>query len=119
MRLSDPERLAHAHAQFLAADARVHALRRQFASHAMPTATAYVMFEHPVSETICTQALVHSSLTSLRVSRAPPPADIEFAHMSVPPVVSFIRAVLVGVGIFFLIFFWCGSSPTPIWLHDN
>ncbi|ORZ38039.1 hypothetical protein BCR44DRAFT_1497617 [Catenaria anguillulae PL171] len=106
MRMTPEARLMHAHTQFLAADARVHALRREFDRNSIPVRTAYVMFAHPVSGTIATQALVHGSLTELRVARAPAPADVYFSHLSITPTTGAIRAVAVGVAIFFLIFFW-------------
>ncbi|KAI9216629.1 hypothetical protein BC828DRAFT_409269 [Blastocladiella britannica] len=105
-RVPPQHRLAHAHSQFVAADARVHALRRQFTRYSKLMPAAYVMFAHPVAETIATQALVHGSITELRISRAPAPADVVYGNLDVDAKGRVVRSALVAAAIFFLIFFW-------------
>ncbi|KAJ3360915.1 hypothetical protein GGF32_007959 [Allomyces javanicus] len=104
--MSPGERLQHAKDRFREADDRVQVMRRDFVRYSKRVPSAYVMFRHPVSESIATQAMVHGSLTEMRVVRAPPPAEVRFHNLSIQPGIASARFVLVAAAMFFLIFFW-------------
>jgi hypothetical protein len=104
--MSPRQRLVHAVARFMDADARVRGLRAAFLVHSIPTSTAYVEFTHPTTQSIASQALVHGELGELRVERAPAPLDVMFHNLGIRPELFLFRKVIVVVSILVLIFFW-------------